>query len=519
MAINQPGYALTLVREDCKDVEATLEQVSRWTGIGYAELKKRFDEGKKEVKSFERMTLVPDVSFDLLARIEANSVYWPGLEISIRPRRVYPHGDALSNLLGYLSEATKEDIEKDKSLRVGDMVGRQGLELELENVLRGAKGLRQLEVDATGRNLKSAVLRQPIAGQDAYLSIDLRLQEFVLRQFEGLAGSAVVLEPFTGQVLALVTSPTYDNNIFTSKDFSSRWSALNKHPRKPLLNRAIQSTYPPGSVWKLMVAACGLHEGFITPNTRFFCPGSYKLGNITFRCWRKAGHGNVDLEQALVDSCDVYFYQLGEKLGVDRMSAYAMACGFGAPTGIDLPNESGGLVPTKKWKRKRFNEPWHGGENLNMAIGQGFTLAQPLQVARFLGALLNGGNVLKPNLLRGAPPVVQNKLPLRKEYRGVDPELHGGDRADGYGQTAFPPRRRYRGQDGNGPGGSDQEDSQGDPRNALQTQGPRLAGLLGAKRRQDLRGGAHGRARRARRFHWRSPGQVDLRIPVRSRTR
>jgi penicillin-binding protein 2 len=417
LALNQPGYALTLVREDCKDVPATLEQISRWTGIGYVELQRRFDEGKRDVKSFERMTMVPDISIDLLARIEANSVFWPGLEISIRPRRVYPHGMELSNILGYLSEATREDIAKDKNLRVGDTVGRQGVELELENALRGAKGLRQLEVDATGRSLKSTVLRQPTAGRDVRLSIDLELQSYILKQFEGQAGAAVVLEPDTGQILALVTSPTYDNNIFTSEDFASRWEALNKHPRKPLLNRAIQSTYPPGSVWKLLVAACGLELGFVTPRTTYFCPGSYELGNLVFRCWKKEGHGSVALKFSLVDSCDVYYYQLGERLGVDRMSEYALACGFGAATGVNLPNERSGLVPTRKWKRERFNEPWHGGENLNMAIGQGYVLTQPLQVARYIAALVNGGRLLKPNLLRDVSPEVQGNLPLRDSYR------------------------------------------------------------------------------------------------------
>ncbi len=417
LALNQPGYALTLVREDCKDIPATLEQISRWTGIGYAELQRRFEEGKRDVKSFERMMLVSDLSIDLLARIEGNAVFWPGLEISIRPRRVYPHGVEVSNILGYLSEATRDDIARDKNLRVGDMVGRQGVELELEHVLRGAKGLLQLEVDATGRSLKSAVLRQPTAGRDVRLSIDLDLQSYVLKQFEGRAGAAVVLEPDSGQVLALVTSPSYDNNIFTSDEFSSRWEALNKHPRKPLLNRAIQSTYPPGSVWKLLVAACGLELGFITPRTTYFCPGSYELGNIVFRCWKKEGHGSVALKRSLVESCDVYFYQLGERLGVDRMSEYAKACGFGSATGVNLPNERQGLVPTRKWKRERFNEPWHGGENLNMAIGQGYLLVQPLQVARFIAALVNGGSLLKPNLLRDVAPEVQGNLPLNDSYR------------------------------------------------------------------------------------------------------
>lgn len=417
LALNHPGYALTLVREDCRDVPATLEQISRWTGIGYKALERRFEQLRSQVKPFERMTLVSDISFDLVSRIEANAVYWPGLEISIRPRRIYPYGPVVSNVLGYLLEADKEDLVQDKDLRPGDMIGKQGVEKVFEGILRGAKGLRQLEVDATGRGLDSVVLRRPMSGQDVTLSIDLKLQAHVLELFEGKAGSAVVLEPETGQVLALVTSPTYDNNIFTGESFGPRWAALNKHPRRPLLNRPIQSVYPPGSVWKLVVAGNALHDGFVTPARTYFCGGEYKLGSVTFRCWKKGGHGTVNLLKSLIESCDVYYYQVGEKLGVDRMSKYAFASGFGVLTGIDLPSENPGLVPTRDWKRRRFNEPWHGGENLNMSIGQGFTLAQPLQVARYYAALLNGGRILKPNLVRSDTPIVQGELPLAENYR------------------------------------------------------------------------------------------------------
>lgn len=417
LALNQPGYALTLVREDCLDVQATLEQISRWTGINYATLEKRFQQLRRQVKPFERMTLVSDISFDLVSRIEANTVYWPGLEISIRPTRMYPHGPVVSNILGYLLEADKEDLQQNDELRPGDMVGKQGVEKILEDTLRGDKGLRQLQVDATGRHLHSEVLTQPKAGEDVSLSIDLDLQRHILEQFEGKAGAAVVLEPDSGQVLALVTSPTYDTNIFTSENLGQKWSALRKHPRQPLLNRAIQSTYPPGSVWKLLVSANALHDGFITPSRTFFCSGAYKLGRMTFRCWKKTGHGTVDLQKGLVQSCDVYYYQVGEKLGVDRMSAYAFASGFGKPTGIALPNESSGLVPTREWKRRRFDEPWQGGENLNMSIGQGFTLVTPIQVARYIAALLNGGRILQPNLLHSSVPIVQGELPLAESYR------------------------------------------------------------------------------------------------------
>jgi len=364
LAVNEPGYALTLVREDCKDLDATLAQVSVWTDIELDKLKKKFDKGKRNVKPFQRQTLVSDISFDLVSKIEANTVFWPGLEIQVKPRRLYPQGPLVSHLLGYVAEVSEEDLARNSELSSQDIVGKQGLELLLDNQLRGLKGRRQFEVDAAGRRLSSETLRQPVAGEDVVMSIDVDLQAFIYNHLEGEAGGVVVLDPFTGQVLALVTQPSYDNNAFTVGLTGSQWQALQNHPRHPLQNRVIQSVYPPGSVWKLVVAASGLQERFITPGTSVFCSGAYTLGTREFRCWKKDGHGSVNLKEALIHSCDVYFYQLGERLGVDRMSRFAHACGFGEPTGIDLPHEKGGLVPTRAWKRKRFNDSWHGGENL-----------------------------------------------------------------------------------------------------------------------------------------------------------
>ncbi|GAB7081249.1 penicillin-binding protein 2 [Megalodesulfovibrio paquesii] len=422
VAVNQPAYALAVVREDVPDINATLEQVSKWTTVPMDQLLDRYARGssvqsRERVKPFQQLILVPDLSFDLVALIEANAVFWPGLEIVVRPRRVYLQGPLLSHILGYVAETNREDLEQDPELEGGDLVGRQGVEKVKEKELRGKKGLKEMEVDVTGRSLEERLLRPSKAGNGLNLTIDLDLQRTLANEMEGHAGGVVVMEPATGDLLALLTLPTYDNNVFTAGISSSQMQALQANPRAPLQNRVIQSTYPPGSVWKLVVAAAGLEEGLITPHTTFFCPGSYTLGKRVFRCWRSAGHGNLNLEQALVHSCDVYFYQLGEKLGVERISRYAKACGFGEPTGIDLPYEKGGLVPTPDWKRKRFREPWHGGETLNYSIGQGFTLVTPLQVARFLSALLNGGTLLKPKLLLDDPVVTQGRLPIREEWR------------------------------------------------------------------------------------------------------
>jgi len=417
LAVNEPAYALGIVREDSKDLDATLKTVSEWTGVDLAKIKKVFKKLRRRVKPFEPLILVPNLTFEQVAIIEANSLHWPGLEIVVRPRRKYLQGPLLSHVLGYVSEVDEEELETDSDLAVGDYVGKQGLESVLEKRFRGIKGRRQNEVDATGRRLKERILTPPVAGEDIDLSIDLDLQELGGKLLEGKAGAIVVMNPDNGQILAFVSAPSYDNNSFTDGLSQKEWVALRDDPRTPLQNRVIQSVYPPGSVFKMTIAGAGLHYGVVKPEDTVFCPGHMQLGKYVFRCWRKGGHGKTDLEKSLVESCDVYYYKLGKKLGVDRMSEFAFAAGYGKPTGISLPHEKAGLIPTRQWKRKRFGEIWHPGENLNFSIGQGYTLVTPLQVARSISSLVNGGRLLRPQLLAGEPAEEQGLIPLTDAQR------------------------------------------------------------------------------------------------------
>ncbi len=412
LALNEPAYALGLVREDCKDLDATMLTVSEWTGVELAKLKDVFKKSRKRVKPFEPLILIPNLTFKQVAIIEANALHWPGLEVVVRSRRKYLQGPLLSHVLGYVAESTEEELEADDGLAVGDFTGKQGLEYMLEKRFRGVKGRRQGEVDATGRRLKERILNPPVAGEDIDLSIDIELQTLGGKLLEGKAGAVVVMNPDNGQILAFVSAPSYDNNLFTTGFSRKDWAALQNNPMHPLQNRVIQSVYPPGSVFKLAVAAAGLHYNAINLKETVYCPGFVKLGKYVFRCWKKYGHGDVNMEQALVQSCDVYFYKLGMKLGVDRISEFAFKAGFGKKTGISLPHENSGLIPTRAWKRKRFGEIWHPGENLNLAIGQGYALTSPLQVARFVSSIINGGRLLRPQLLAGEPAEEQGRLPL-----------------------------------------------------------------------------------------------------------
>lgn len=415
LAVNEPAYALGLIREDCKDIDATLHQVAMWTGETFEDLKARFTKRRRRVKPFEPLILVPDLSFHQLAFIEANTLRWPGLEVLVRPRRKYRYGKIFAHVIGYVAEANETELGADSDLALGDAVGKQGIEYVLENRMRGVKGLAQYEVDVNGRRLKERILKHPRAGHEISLSIDLELQKLAMDWLAEEAGGVAVMDANTGQLWALATSPSYDSNDFSTGLSSAQWAALRDDPLHPMQNRVIQSTYPPGSIFKHVVAGSGLSYGMLDPHETVVCTGATRLGNHIFRCWKKGGHGKVDMERALVESCDVYFYKMGKKLTVDRMSAFAKACGFGSPTGIELPHEKSGIIPTREWKRKRFGESWQGGDNLNMAIGQGYTLVTPLQVARFFAGVINGGKLLKPLLLKDESIQVQGHIPLNKQ--------------------------------------------------------------------------------------------------------
>ena len=417
LAVNEPAYALAIVREDSQDIPAALRQISDWLDLDHDHLQETFEKGRLRIRRFEPQILVHSLTFKQLATIEANTMTWPELKIVTKPRRFYLQGPLLAHIIGYVAEANEQEMTADPELILGDSVGKKGIELTMERALRGRKGLRQLDVDAAGRQLGTTLLAPPEAGGDVRLSIDLELQRFVDEALGENVGSVIVMEADTGQVLSLVSKPAFDNNMFVSGLSHADWAVLRDNPAHPLQNRAIQSAYPPGSVFKLVIAGAALTHRIAVPTDRVFCSGGLRLGNRLFRCWERRGHGWMDMNQGLVQSCDVFFYTLGDKLGVDRMHPYSVESGFGVRTGIDLPHESMGLVPSRDWKRRRFNEPWHGGENLNMSIGQGYMLTTPLQVARYTAALINGGKLLKPQLLADTLPEVLGELPLQAGHR------------------------------------------------------------------------------------------------------
>ncbi|MDR3363155.1 MAG: penicillin-binding protein 2 [Desulfovibrio sp.] len=414
LADNRIAYGLSLVREDCRDIPATLTQISAFSRLPLPQIWDKYQQDRFRIKPFEPILMITDITFDQVARIASDIPTWPGLELVVRSKRSYPEKDLFAHVLGYVAEVNEKEMAEDDALTMGDLAGKQGLELELEKQLRGRKGLYVVEVDAHARVLNKTLSQEPQSGRELRLSLNSSLQKAAWDALGGEAGCVIVMEPDTGKLRALVTSPAYDNNLFAAGISKRDWEGLRTSNRFPLQNRVIQSVYPPGSVWKLVMASLFLERG-ISPRDTVFCPGEVKLGNQIFRCWKRGGHGNVNMENAIVHSCDVYFYLMAERMGIDRIEEFAKASGFGRPTGIDLPHEKSGLVPSRGWKRRRFGRGWAGGETYNVSIGQGYTLVTPLQMAVFVSALLNGGHLLKPQLLDDAPRESTGRVPAKGE--------------------------------------------------------------------------------------------------------
>ena len=415
LADNRPTFNLSLTRSDCQDIPATLAQISMWSNIPLSEVKAKLQRDSVGAKNHVPITILSDLTFQDVAVIESELYRWPGVEIEVRTKREYTNRYIFTHILGYVAEANEQEIAKDSELSMGDFVGRQGLEYSQEKILRGHKGLYELEVDAHALVLSQQLVKPPKSGDEIRLTIDADLQQACWDILEGAAGSIVILEPDSGKIRALVASPSYDNNLFANGISRKDMNILIADTRSPLQNRAIQSAYPPGSVWKLVMALMLLENGY-SPHETVFCPGQVKLGNHIFRCWRKGGHGSEDMTRSIVDSCDVYYYLMGDRAGIERLHKFATACGFGQKTGIDLPNEKTGLVPSREWKLKRKHSRWSRGDSFNVSIGQGDDTVTPLQVAVFVGALLNGGEILKPQLIDDAPREVRGRIPASTDH-------------------------------------------------------------------------------------------------------
>ncbi len=441
---NRPAYHLYVIPEEVQDPESLFERLDELADIDLPAVRSRLSRSGRR-QPFRPVLVKRDLSRETLAVVESHRFNLPGVMIQVEPQRHYIRGQLAAHVIGYLGEISENQLRSGRypESRPGDLIGKSGVEAEWQRALHGSRGGEQVEVDAAGRRLKVLSRKPPISGLNISLTLDKDLQTLAEQGLEGRKGAIVAMDPRNGEVLAMASAPAFDPNLFIGGLDREVWKRMVSGGEYPLQNRVIAGQYPPGSIFKIVVALAGLEEGIVDPEEEAYCSGRYRLGTHIFRCWKRYGHGDVDFHRALRESCDVYFYKLGRRLGVDRIAQYAAMFGLGERTGLNLGSERPGLIPTSKWKLKRFGVPWQTGETISTSIGQSFVLVTPVQAARMIGAVFNGGVLHQPKAVRWVgkgkrtehrfEPTVQTRLDVdpnhlervRKALIGVVNEPHG----------------------------------------------------------------------------------------------
>ncbi len=372
---------------------------------------------KTEVAPFTPIRLKQGLSFQEVAYIESRRSDFPGLIIEVEASREYVYGSIGSHVIGYLGKPTPSQTKDPAFDNVppDSFIGQWGAEMLFDKSLRGVPGEKVIEVDSLGREIRLLKEKPPIKGEDITLSLDINLQKAAEEAFGEKIGALVAVKTDTGEILGLVSKPSFDPNLFAKGIRYNEWLSLCQDKTRPMLNRALQSQYPPGSVFKIITAIAGLEEGVIKLDTKVNCRGGINYGRWHFGCWRKEGHGVMSLHKAIVESCDVYFYEVGKRLGIDKIYEYASSFGLGRETGIKLVNERKGIVPNTKWKMEQKKQPWYLGETFNTSIGQGYLAVTPIQLAVMMSAIANGGNLLKPTLIKDSGPFFSGRAKVSHE--------------------------------------------------------------------------------------------------------
>lgn len=402
MVTNRPSFNVVLVREDSNDVDTLIKDISLALQLDISDLWEKLREAEGKPKHLP-IRLVEDVDWETLAYVENHNQEFPGIRIEVTPSRVYHYKNLAAHAIGYLGEISKKELStRDATIYSGgDLIGKIGLERLREKDLRGEKGYSSSEVNARGFEQQLLKKIEPLPGNDIQLTLDAKLQQVAERLMgEGdKAGAVVAMEVKTGRMLVMASSPVLPLDQFEGGISYKNWDALLNNEKHPLINKVVQAMYPPGSTYKMVTAMAGLATGAITPETVFYCPGYYYFAGRRYHCWKRGGHGAVDLKRALSESCDVYFYQVGLRVGVDKLARMANKFGLGHKSGIEMEHEKGGLTPTKEWKKKRYKTKWHEGETLSVSIGQGFNLVTPLQICLMTSTIANGGTSYKPQVI------------------------------------------------------------------------------------------------------------------------
>ncbi len=429
---NIPFFSVSITADNVKDIDT--DTLSSLLGLSRQEIQEKLN--RKDNSPFVPVKLKQGLTFEEIARIEARRSDFPGLFVETDVGREYLFGKVGGHIIGYLGKITPYQLKKPdlRHFPPDALIGQWGVEALFDNHLRGIPGERIIEVDALGRELRKIQERPSVKGNDITLSIDISIQKAVEDAFGEKAGALVAIKPDSGEILALESLPSFDPNVFSMGIAYNEWKSLMENKKKPMLNRAVQSQYPPGSTFKIITAIAALEEGVIHPDMKVTCTGGINYGRWTFGCWKKEGHGSVDFHKALVESCDVYFYEIGKRLGIDKIYKYATAFGLGKETGIEMipVKERRGLIPNTEWKKENKRQPWYLGDTFISAIGQGFVTATPIQMAVMTATFANGGNIYKPSLIKinQTPSGIVKLKPetvrmIKEALSGVVNELNG----------------------------------------------------------------------------------------------
>lgn len=400
LATNQQNFQALIVAEQTPNVQETLDAFKKIMPLSEQEEEKVKKELKRK-RSFVPIKIKDNLSWEDVSKIQLNAPDLPGIVIDEGLSRYYPYGEKMAHFIGYVSSVSDKDIKDDPLLEVpGFKIGKSGIEKYFEKRLRGSGGNIKLEVNAYGRIMKEIEKTDGIPGENITLTIDARLQEKAYDLFGEGSGSAILLDVNTGEILAFVSAPSYDPNALSQGLNNADWKALTSNEKNPLINKAVAGQYSPGSTFKMLVALAGLESGVIKTDSRSFCAGKMFLGSHAFHCWKKAGHGYLSVVDALKHSCDIFFYETAQKLGIEKIAEMARRFGLGSPINVGLDNEKPGLIPDKAWKLKRFGETWQHGESVISGIGQGYILTTPIQLATMIARLVNGGYEVKPTFTK-----------------------------------------------------------------------------------------------------------------------
>ena len=413
---NYPSFSVLLLRDDPALVEKNLPAISEGLNIPISDLREQLH-ASRNLKNFQPIVIKPEASKADIDFIESHRTDIPLLEMLMVHRRRYKPGAFMAHASGYVGEVSEQQIEASNGrFRPGDFVGKSGLEREYNDLLQGTDGMRRVVVNSVGKEVDHLPTQEAIPGKQIQLTIDMDLQQVAEQSLGPREGAVVALDPRTGEVLAMASHPAPDPNDFAVRISNEEWKALNEDEAKPLLNRAIQAQLAPGSVFKIVMATAMYESKLIPESFSVFCPGYGTFYGRQFKCWvfwsHKPAHGYVDIHKAINQSCDIFFYTIGPKLGIDKISYYASGLGLGHRTGIDLPSEEPGLMPSEEWVQRVFHRKWYPGETVSVAVGQGAVTTTPLQLARLIGGIASGGVFKQPHMLKDAPNVGEERFPL-----------------------------------------------------------------------------------------------------------